>query len=49
MESDEERLAQQREDARQRRRRSVAIALALGGLVILFFVMSLVQLHGHFQ
>jgi hypothetical protein len=49
MESDEEREARLREDARQRRRRSVAIALALGGLVILFFVMSLVQLHGRFH
>jgi hypothetical protein len=49
MESDEEREARLRDDVRQRRRRSVAIALALGGLVILFFVMSLVQLHGRFH
>jgi hypothetical protein len=49
MESDEEREARLQENARQRRRRSIAIALALGGLVILFFVMSIVQLHGHFQ
>jgi len=49
MESDEEREAQLRENARQVRRRSVAIALALGALVILFFVMSIVQLHGRFH
>jgi len=49
MESDEERDARLRENARQTRRRSIAIALALGGLVILFFVMSIVQLHGRFQ
>jgi hypothetical protein len=49
MEDDDERLAAMREDARQRRRRSVAIALALVGLVILFFVMSLVRLHATFH
>jgi len=49
MENDEERGARLREEARQRRRRSIAIALALGGLVILFFVMSIVQLHGRFH
>ncbi|HTK80137.1 MAG TPA: hypothetical protein VL286_06815 [Rhizomicrobium sp.] len=30
--------------ARERRRRSWAIALVLGGLVILFFVMTIVRL-----
>jgi hypothetical protein len=49
MEDDEERLAAMREDARQRRRRSVAIAVALLGLVVLFFVMSLVRLHATFH
>ena len=34
---------------RARRSRSIAIALALGGLVILFFVMSIVRLHATFQ
>lgn len=30
---------------RERRKRNIALALALGGLVILFFVMSIVQWH----
>jgi hypothetical protein len=30
-----------------RRRRNVALALALGGLVVLFFVMTMVRLQGH--
>jgi hypothetical protein len=33
---------------RARRKRNVALALALGGLAILFFVMSIVQWHEHF-
>jgi hypothetical protein len=32
---------------RARRTRSIAIALALGGLVVLFFVMTMVHLKGH--
>ncbi|HEY1836237.1 MAG TPA: hypothetical protein VGG36_01155 [Rhizomicrobium sp.] len=32
---------------RERRRRNWAIALILGGLVILFFVMTIVRLGGH--
>ncbi|HEX2592757.1 MAG TPA: hypothetical protein VHL34_14740 [Rhizomicrobium sp.] len=48
VESDEDRVARLREDERQRRRRSIAIALVLGGLVVLFFLMSIVQLHGRF-
>lgn len=32
---------------RERRKRNIALALALGGLVILFFVMSIVQWHEH--
>jgi hypothetical protein len=32
---------------RARRMRSIAIALALGGLVVLFFVMTMVHLKGH--
>jgi hypothetical protein len=32
---------------RERRKRNIALALALGGLVILFFVMSIVQWHGN--
>ncbi len=35
------------EARRQRRNRNVALALALGGLVILFFVMSIVKWGGH--
>lgn len=32
---------------RERRKRNIALALALGALVILFFVMSIVQWHNH--
>jgi hypothetical protein len=32
---------------RARRLRNIAIALALGGLVVLFFVMTMVRLKGH--
>jgi hypothetical protein len=32
---------------RARRMRSIAIALALGGVVVLFFVMTMVHLKGH--
>jgi hypothetical protein len=34
-------------EARERRRRNIAIALVLAGLVILFFVMTMVRLKGH--
>ena len=30
---------------RERRRRNIALALALGGVVILFYLMSIVQCH----
>ena len=32
---------------RARRKRNIALALALGGLVILFYLMSIVQWHEH--
>lgn len=32
---------------RVRRKRSIAIALVLAGLVVLFFVMTMVRLKGH--
>ncbi len=32
---------------RERRKRNIALALALGGLVILFYLMSIVQWHGN--
>jgi hypothetical protein len=32
---------------RERRRRNIAIALVLGALVVLFFVMTIVRLKGH--
>ncbi len=32
---------------RERRKRNIALALALGGLVILFYLMSIVQWHEH--
>jgi hypothetical protein len=31
--------------ARERRKRNIALALALGGVVILFYLMSIVQWH----
>ncbi len=34
-------------NARARHWRNVALALVLGGLVVLFFVMTLVRLEGH--
>ena len=37
----------EREDARRQRNRNVALAVVLGALVILFFVMSVVQWSGH--
>ena len=37
----------QRERARRRKMRSIAIALALGALVILFYVATLVRLGGN--
>jgi hypothetical protein len=37
----------ERERERRRRMRSIAIALALAGLVILFYVATLVRLGGH--
>jgi len=36
-----------RREARERRRRNLAIALVLAGLVVLFFVMTMVRLKGH--
>jgi len=49
MDQNEQQGIDARDGARQRRRRSIAIALALGGLVILFFVMSIVRLHATFS
>jgi hypothetical protein len=34
-------------EARERRRRNIAIALVLAGLALLFFVMTMVRLKGH--
>jgi hypothetical protein len=34
-------------NARERRKRNLAIGLALAGLVVLFFVMTMVRLKGH--
>jgi hypothetical protein len=34
-------------NARERRKRNIAIGLTLAGLVILFFVMTMVRLKGH--
>jgi hypothetical protein len=35
------------DNERQRRSRNIALAIALGGLVVLFFVMSVVQWSMH--
>jgi hypothetical protein len=35
------------DEARQRRNRNIALAVALGAVVILFFAMSIVQWSGH--
>jgi hypothetical protein len=32
---------------RERRKRNIALALALGGVALLFFLMSIVQWHDH--
>jgi hypothetical protein len=34
-------------NARERRKRNLALGLALAGLVVLFFVMTMVRLKGH--
>jgi hypothetical protein len=34
-------------NARARRKRSIVLALVLGGLVVLFFLMTIVRLGGH--
>jgi len=34
-------------NARERRKRSIAIALVLGAMVLLFFLMTIVRLKGH--
>jgi lipopolysaccharide/colanic/teichoic acid biosynthesis glycosyltransferase len=34
-------------NVRERRKRNIAIGLALAGLVVLFFVMTMVRLKGH--
>ena len=36
------------EDLARRRRRSIALALILAGLVVLFFITTIVRLSGHF-
>ena len=35
------------DNARERRKRSIVLALVLGGLVVLFFLMTIVRLGGH--
>ena len=38
----------ERRAGRERRKRNIALALALGALVILFYLMSIVQWHENF-
>jgi hypothetical protein len=34
-------------NARERKKRNIAVALVLGGMVLLFFLMTIVRLGGH--
>ncbi|HKD46455.1 MAG TPA: hypothetical protein VKB67_02095 [Rhizomicrobium sp.] len=45
---DDDPFDQNSKGGRERRKRNIALALVLGGLVILFFVMSIVQWHENF-
>ena len=40
-------MRDQEQWARERRKRNIALALMLGGIAILFFLMSIVQWHEH--
>ena len=42
---DEDPFDKKNRAGRERRKRNIALALALGGLVILFYLMSIVQWH----
>jgi hypothetical protein len=42
---DDEDIAQR--NARERRKRSIVLGLVLGGMVLLFFLMTIVRLGGH--
>ena len=44
---DEDRFGKNNRAGRERRKRNIALALALGGLVLLFYLMSIVQWHGN--
>ena len=40
-------LSDSRDEARERRKRNIALALALGGFVVLFYLMTMVRIGGH--
>ena len=40
-------MRDQEQWAKERRKRNIALALVLGGIAILFFLMSIVQWHEH--
>jgi hypothetical protein len=40
-------MRDQEQWAKERRKRNIALALMLGGIAILFFLMSIVQWHEH--
>jgi hypothetical protein len=42
-------MRDQEQWARERRKRNIALALALGAIAILFFLMSIVQWHENFS
>ena len=39
----------QKQSERARRQRNLAIAIALGGVVLLFFIMTMVRVGGHVE
>jgi hypothetical protein len=45
MDNDEDAIALR--NARERRKRNIAVAMVLAGMVILFFLMTIVRLGGH--
>ena len=47
MTMDDEDLIIAQRNARERRKRNFAVALILGGMVALFFLMTIVRLGGH--
>jgi hypothetical protein len=47
MTMDDEDTAVELRNRRERRKRNITVALVLGGMVLLFFLMTIVRLGGH--